>query len=366
MIRAFCCRRGVIMALFVIAAGLTQPLDVPAASAARAARYEGYSSLPYGGKVRHEDVQAVARAAAWLDALELATDALLHTAAQFGAEDPLRRKALAAAIHRPLVSIASGRGQNETENHCRVRVVLSTSARTLDIRLREALRYPDALLMRERVQRMTQDAAYEASGLALAAARAREAGDASRDEVYATRIADLAARLNALWILDESLTHLRTLWQNPAALLRELQRASVLDPSNPLVLSALGEVQLQTDQPQKALHSLDTALSLKPDLARALHARGLAHMRLRQFALAEADFDSALLYMPYNTEWLRSRGVLHMLRGQYEGMCEDFNRACALGDCEGLRSARAQQHCLPEKNTTPASPIPLSPVLLSP
>lgn len=318
-----------------------------AGTPARTATYEGACALPYGGKVSHESLQAVARAVAWLDALNLATDALTHTAAQFGTQSVALRKALADAVHRPMVSMASGKLPGEAEEHVRVRVTLSTPARVLDTRLREALHYPDTLLLREAALRMAQDAAYEAESLAQAAAIAREGGDTGRESAYARRIADLSSRLEALWVLNASLEHLRALWQNPVALLRDLQRASELDPLNPLIWNALGEVQLQMDQPQNALHSLDSALGLDPALARALHARGLAHMRLRQFALAEADFDAALRRMPGHTEWLRSRGAVRMLRGAYGPMCEDFEQACALGDCEGLRAARAAKLCLP-------------------
>lgn len=311
------------------------------------ASYEGVCALPLGGNVTHESVLPVARAVAWLNALEHATEDLSHTIAQWGTRTAAQRTALAVAIHRPMVSVDSVTLPGDDREHTRVRVILSTPPRTVDSRLREALRYPDTLLIYESALRMAQDAAYEAESLVHATARARELGDTHTESAYAKRIADLSARLEALWILDQSLTHLRALWQNPTTLLDTLQGACVLDPLNPLLWNALGEVQLQTDQPQNALHSLDTALRLNPHLARALHARGLVHTRLHQFALAEADFDNALRHIPNNAEWLRSRGAVRMLRGAYAPMCEDFEQACALGDCEGLRATRALLFCLP-------------------
>ena len=274
---------------------------------------------------------------------------MAHTAAQWGAEQPLRKQALAAAIHRPAVSITPTLVPPRPAGDVTVTVYLTTPPRTVDSRLRAALAAPDMLDMREYVLAQVRDAVDEGIRLTQSAAEARAWHGLSADRVYNQRIEWLGNRLEALWIFDEALTRLHGVWREPALTAATLRRALALDGQNPLLWCALGEVQLQQDVPHAALDSLNKALAMAPHLPRARYALGIGHLRLQQPALAETDFDAALRHRPDNAAWLRARGAVRMVLEKYDLMCQDFLQACALGDCEGLAAARKRSLCLPEK-----------------
>ena len=326
-------------------------LGLCAAPSARAAAQPddtGSTTLPYGGLVQRDSALAIARAQAYLQALTGATSQLeQHRAALFGAASHLRREALAASIHRPSVSIVPTTGVLPPAGEVTARVHLTTPPRTVDARLREMLPLSNMLDMRELLLVQMRASAEEGEELTRKAALRRQQMGSEGDRIYEQRLAYLGKRLEALWILDEALTLLRGTWSDPVPTARALRKTTELDPRNPLLWAALGEVQLQMDQPQNSLTSLNTALRQEPDMARALYARGLAHLRLQQPALAEADLSAALRLSPGHASWLRARGAVRMVREEFDGMCEDFEQACALGDCEGLAAARKRLLCLP-------------------
>lgn len=303
-------------------------------------------SLPYGGRITHESVLPIARAQAYLQALgTAATELEKHRAAQFGAASAEQRQTLAAAIHRPAVSIQPVTAIMPPAGTVRAQVRLSTPARTLDSRLRDALGQRDMLHWRRLLLLDMRASAEEGRRLVLESAQRRRKAGSEGDLFFENRVVYLGKHLEALWILDEALMRLRHTWQDPAAVAEMLRGAATLDPFSPLLWAALGEVQLQLDQPQNALESLNNALREAPDMPRALYIRGLGHLRLQQSALAEADLSAALRGDPENAAWLRARGAVRMVREDVVGMCADFEKACALGDCDGLVAARKRGQC---------------------
>ena len=308
----------------------------------------GTDALPYGGRISREAVLPIVRASAYMLALDKAVDEMKkHRVAQFGATSTEKRQALASAVHRPAVSMDPVVAIPPPAGVLRAEVRLATPERTLDKGLRETLLLRDLLDMRLLLLAQMRESAREGRTLALQAAERRGTLGSEGDLLFEERVAYLGKRLEALWLLDGVLTRLRTVWSEPLAVVRLVQAAVELDPRNPLLWAVLGEVQLQLDQPQNALESLNTALREAPDMSRALYARGLGHLRLQQPALAEVDLSAALRGNPDNAGWLRARGAVRMVREDIAGMCEDFERACALGDCEGLAASRKRGHCLP-------------------
>lgn len=133
----------------------------------------------------------------------------------------------------------------------------------------------------------------------------------------------------------------------PSAMLRHMRRAVSLDTRNPLLWNALGEALLLLDRPQDAMEAQDRALRLSPGFARALLARAVCHLRLQLPALAVGDASAAIRLRPDVAAHWRVRGAAWQVRGEPGPMCDDFYRACALGDCEGLRLARGRGQCRP-------------------
>ncbi|UCD89939.1 MAG: tetratricopeptide repeat protein, partial [Desulfobacterales bacterium] len=66
-----------------------------------------------------------------------------------------------------------------------------------------------------------------------------------------------------------------------------------------------------TGKPQKAMEDFNQAIQLDPDLAEAYYNRGVGHI---------------------NT-------------GRYNLACQDFQKACELGDCAYLRFAQRKEDC---------------------
>ena len=69
------------------------------------------------------------------------------------------------------------------------------------------------------------------------------------------------------------------------------------------------------------------------------------HLGLDNFAEAVADFGSALRYSPDNDAAYVFRGRAYGRLGEPEKMCADFDRACALGNCEEKQGAVAADLC---------------------
>lgn len=336
----------------------------PSDSLPKAKPYTAYATagLPFGGMVHQDIVRSIARGTAYLEALRQAAHGLSSlTAAHIGAYDLPRRTALAAAVYNPTVetSIADGSQQASTtdeQQELLVMISLQGSARTLNARIRKNLPHPDVLALYEKALAQMSAAALEASDLVHRAALMRQNRGMHADEIFVRRISYLADQLDALWIYVRVLHGLRTTWDDPALAQGHMRRALTLAPQNPLLWCALGETQLQLDLPQQALESLNKAVSLDPDLARALYARGLAHFRMQQSALAENDLSAALHLQPNIIPWLRARGAVRMVREDYSLMCEDFETACALGDCDGLMAARKRFLCVPSATATADAP----------
>lgn len=308
------------------------------------------ASLPYGGLIHKDAVFSIVRAAAFLQATRDAAISLSqHTAAHIGAFALDRRIALAAAAYTPAVntSVTDAPPPFDGQELLTVMVRLEAPLPQLDTRIRRTLQHPDTWALFEEVLVIMRDEVDEGSDLVQRAANLRQTHGSPMDEIFMHRINYLADQLDALWMYVQILHTLRTSWENPEQVQKHMQRALTLAPQSPLLWCALGETQLQLDFPQKAIESLDKAVHLGPTFARAYYARGLAHLRLQRSALAENDLSAALTLRPQSVLWLRARGAVRMVREDYGPMCADFNQACALGDCDGLMTARKRQLCLP-------------------
>lgn len=317
------------------------------------------ASLPFGGLIHQDSVFSVARSAAYLQALrEVALNLQKHTVAHIGAHELTRRMALAMAPYNPTVSKSVTSLPDSHDELLTVMLRLAAPSEIVDRRLRQTIQHPDTWDLYAAVLQQLQTLVQEGSELITRAAALRKDHGVHMDEAFMNRSTHIADQLDALWMYLQILPDLRSLWETPTLVQKQMQHALTLAPQQPLLWCALGEAQLQLDLPQKALGSLNEALKFAPDLARALYARGVAHLRLQQSALAENDLTAALNLQPDTVHWLRARGAVRMVREDYGPMCEDFLAACALGDCDGLITARKRDLCLPapEAKSDSASP----------
>lgn len=313
------------------------------------------ASLPWAAAYAH------ARATAWLKAVRKAADSLPpRRAIHMGAVSPQERLTLAAQLY---IAAASPPGAEKPDP---LHAVVSLQPRPEpEQQILVALRHAELLELRRRLMEETDatlkrmDRRWPAtSSEAPAEGESSKARlSAGADWTYAdwTRMGE---RLEGLWLAQSALDLAPGGWLTAPAALPVLENAARLAPDSPIVRLLLAEAQLQSGLPQQCVESCNEALRLDPSLGRARYIRGLAHWRLQQLALAEDDLSSALAARSKppsqgieRARVLRARGAVRLLRRNYGGMCEDFARACALGDCEGLVVARAQNYCSVGKST---------------
>ncbi|MDL2290993.1 hypothetical protein LJC09_02695 [Desulfovibrio sp. OttesenSCG-928-F20] len=134
-------------------------------------------------------------------------------------------------------------------------------------------------------------------------------------------------------------------WKQPERATIDLARAGTLASSNPLVLTALAEAELQMDRPVRALEFASRALERSPAFARAHDLKGTILLRQHLPVLAEESFTRAIELVPKNPVYFTHRAAARLVLEHLPDMCADFQSACGLGDCEGLQWGRHSGVC---------------------
>ena len=134
-------------------------------------------------------------------------------------------------------------------------------------------------------------------------------------------------------------------WDAPRKAQTELEKAHVLAPRNPLILTSLAEVLLQLDRAPAAMERVGDALRFSPDFARAHDVKGAVLLRQRLPALAAESFAKAIALSPRNAAYRVHRGSALLVLEDETGMCAEFQSACTLGNCEGFQWAKSVGKC---------------------
>ncbi len=152
-------------------------------------------------------------------------------------------------------------------------------------------------------------------------------------------------KLKALEVYLTLLPQRTSTWNAPQAVEEILLRIHTLDPTSPLILTALAEVNLQLDRPAEALNYANAAISSAPHLYFAYDIKGAALLRQRLPASAAAAFTEALTLSPQNAELYAHRAAAFFVQEEIAAMCSDFRTACALADCTGYQWAKDTAKC---------------------
>lgn len=114
----------------------------------------------------------------------------------------------------------------------------------------------------------------------------------------------------------------------------DLDRAVALDPDYAPARLHRGEALLEAGRPGAAAADLDRFLAAAPDHLPALGARARARLALGAYDDARADADRVIALAPRSPSgWLMRGEILRVQRGDPAAACDDWRRACALGDC---------------------------------
>ncbi len=159
------------------------------------------------------------------------------------------------------------------------------------------------------------------------------------------RIYQFENRILALDMYSSHLRHYRTQWADPSAVIATMDKAMLLDASNMLLPIAKAEALIQLDRAYEALDVLNAVAVQNPLTFRGLVARGMAQLRLHMPSLAIHDFTKALELHPNNASVWAARGAAKLLAGDLDTLCDDLEKACSLGDCQGLANVRTRNVC---------------------
>ncbi len=309
----------------------------------------------YAHGISRQEAQDIVTSLAYLQALQVEHKKLAaQRALSFGAQETIKQMAIVAELYTP--SFTTQKKQTE-QSRISGDVSVALHLKPKDIPLKNAVQHLLAhkTLIDMRLEWLTllQENAFRGAELLRIISGIQEKAPHTKLSTIQEQAIHTAHTLAALWIYDTALQNFNENWQDPHTVEALMREALSHAPDLPALWACLGEAQLQLDHPQSAIESLDKALTQQPTRARALYIRALAYLRLQQPSLAEVDLNAALQIYPQTPSWLRARGVAHMMLENYAPMCQDFEAACALGDCEGLQNAREQSYCAYKEFTQP-------------
>ncbi len=267
----------------------------------------------------------------------------------FGIKEDFLQMALISQLYMPFFQVEMLK--NEPRGDVKISVRLQSKSEKTSFEINRYLSEKTLLDMRLEWLTLLQENSERGEDYLLIASGVKQKTPVLAPQVLKVRALEIAKTLDALWLMDEALGFYKERWQEPKKVADLLQKAVKLNDKLALLWACLGEVQLQLDATSDALKSVNTSLALQNDRGYALYIRGLGHLRLKQPSMAKVDFDAALALEPDTLPWLRARGATLMILERYEPMCKDFNRACSLGDCEGLMTARKRNLCMPPTNS---------------
>ncbi len=303
-------------------------------------------TLPYNADISPKTAQIIAKSFAYTQALTLVEEEFnKNKAISLGLRDTNLHKAVAAELYTANVH-SEPQEFTAPVGDVHITVKISLPDNNTDQDVGELLSAYDLLEMRLELVELLEKYAHEGQKIILVLSGIQKNTQDIPHYTLHRELINTAQSLQALWLYAEALKHFEKTWNDPTLVQKNLEQATKLAPGIAALWLALGEVQLQLDQPRNALQSLDKALNLQPDRARIFYVRGLGHLRLQQPSLAKADLDTALKYKPKEATWLNARGAISLILEDYASMCNDFEQACGLGQCDGLAHARQRNLCL--------------------
>ncbi len=326
---------------------LTPPISSTSAAASL--------TFSYAKGIDGKDASSMVKALVYVKALrEVYGKIRSQRVLAFATQQTLAQMALVAELYTESFTQQGGLQQGNGTVHVRVVLSPKNDATTAQMQKALSLLLPKQSLIAMRLEWLTALSTYAQQGedlLLYASGIKAQTAQSPPQQTLQESAAKVGRSLEALWLVNQALEHFDEIWHTPHETMELMQQASQWAPHLPLVWTCLGEAQLLMDSPKAALHSLDTALKLEPMRGRALYIRALTYLRLQQPSLAKIDIDAALTVNAENAHWLEARGATHKLLEEYDLMCQDFTKACALGQCQGLQNARNRQWCLPSTDS---------------
>ncbi len=127
--------------------------------------------------------------------------------------------------------------------------------------------------------------------------------------------------------------------------LEDLGRAIELKPDYADAYGNRGVVYSNLENHQLAFEDFNKAIALNPDDPDLYNNRGVASVKLGFYQRAIDDFSKAIERSPGNLDAIYKRSVVYLEQGNRDLGCRDARKACELGNCAILESARSKGDC---------------------
>lgn len=118
-----------------------------------------------------------------------------------------------------------------------------------------------------------------------------------------------------------------------------------LKPDYADVYNNMGTIYGGFRQYQRAIENFDKAIALKPDYAKAYYNKGTAYNYLGQYEHAVESYSDAIRLNPEYIDAYHNRAAIYLKQGNIAACCDDARKACSLGDCEALETAKGRGLC---------------------
>jgi tetratricopeptide (TPR) repeat protein len=127
--------------------------------------------------------------------------------------------------------------------------------------------------------------------------------------------------------------------------LADFNQAIAFNASYAKAYNNRANLYVQTAQYPLALNDLNMAIRFSPEYVLAYFNRGIIFNQMGQSKKAIEDFSKVLLLNPNHTGAYHNRAVLFFKTGEADRGCEDAKKACGLGDCQVIETAKANGYC---------------------
>jgi tetratricopeptide (TPR) repeat protein len=134
-------------------------------------------------------------------------------------------------------------------------------------------------------------------------------------------------------------------YTDPKEAIGHLDQAIRLDPKDARAYTSRGIAYRNLGWYERAIDDYDQAIRLDSKYARAYNNRGIAYKTLGQYERAIQDHDQAIrLNSEYAPAYV-NRGSAYYRSDNLARACRDWQKACDLGNCDGVTFARKKGLC---------------------
>ena len=134
-------------------------------------------------------------------------------------------------------------------------------------------------------------------------------------------------------------------YSNPSKAISYLGRSIQMDPKSADAYNNRGNAYRNLKQYPKALQDYNKAIQLNPNFAKAYNNRGNIYYDQRNFQQAISNYNKSISLNPNYSLGYLNRGLAYQQLKKSSLACKDLQKACQLGDCDGINWAKQNNMC---------------------